>query len=204
MRSTARINIVGDAGVVLRSTDSGTNYTQIGPGGTANYTSAHARANNIMVLVGDGGVTYRTTDAGVTWSNQNAALNVNAVDFYSGAGGISVGNLGTINKTTNSGVVWSARTSGTSENLNGVFCFDANTYWAVGNNGTIVNSIDGGATFAAFASSTALTIGYNSTAASTTNISTGAVANANLTLTTWSLTKVGIVITNNTISLYGN
>jgi hypothetical protein len=41
---------------------------------------------------------------------------------------------------------------------------------------TFTTSIDGGATFAAFASSTALTIGYSSTAASTTNISTGAVA----------------------------
>jgi hypothetical protein len=43
---------------------------------------------------------------------------------------------------------------------------------------TFTTSIDGGATFAAFASSTALTIGYGSTAASTTNISTGATATA--------------------------
>ena len=43
---------------------------------------------------------------------------------------------------------------------------------------TFTTSIDGGATFGAFASSTALTLGYTSTAASTTNISTGAVASA--------------------------
>lgn len=41
---------------------------------------------------------------------------------------------------------------------------------------TFTTSIDGGATFGAFASSTALTLGYTSTAASTTNISTGVVA----------------------------
>lgn len=41
---------------------------------------------------------------------------------------------------------------------------------------TFTTSIDSGATFGAFASSTALTLGYNSTLASTTNISTGAVA----------------------------
>ena len=41
---------------------------------------------------------------------------------------------------------------------------------------TFTTTIDGGATFGAFASSTALTIGYGSTAASTTNISTGATA----------------------------
>ena len=43
---------------------------------------------------------------------------------------------------------------------------------------TFTTSIDGGATFSAFASSTSLTLGYGSTAASTTNISTGAVAAA--------------------------
>jgi hypothetical protein len=43
---------------------------------------------------------------------------------------------------------------------------------------TFTTSIDSGATFGAFASSTALTLGYTGTAASTTNISTGAVAAA--------------------------
>lgn len=41
---------------------------------------------------------------------------------------------------------------------------------------TFTTSIDSGATFSAFGSSTALTLGYTGTAASTTNISTGAVA----------------------------
>ena len=44
---------------------------------------------------------------------------------------------------------------------------------------TFTTSIDGGATFAAFGSSTALTIGYNSTASSTTNINTNATATGN-------------------------
>ena len=147
MRSAARINVVGDGGVVLRSTDSGANYLPIGPGGSANYTSAFARTNTAIIIVGDGGVTYRTTNAGVTWSNQNAAIFVNAADFYSGTSGIAVGDAGTIYKTTNNGVAWGNRTSGTAEDLNGVFCFDANNYWAVGNNGTIVNSVDGGTTW---------------------------------------------------------
>jgi len=43
---------------------------------------------------------------------------------------------------------------------------------------TFTTTIDGGATFGAFASSTALTLGYTGTAASTTNISTGATATA--------------------------
>jgi len=44
---------------------------------------------------------------------------------------------------------------------------------------TFTTSIDSGATFAAFASSTALTLGYSGTSASTTNISNGVVASGN-------------------------
>jgi photosystem II stability/assembly factor-like uncharacterized protein len=147
MRSSARINIVGNGGVVLRSTNSGANYLAVGPGVSTNFTSAFARTNTAIIVVGDGGATYRTTNSGVTWSNQNPNIFVNATDFYSGTAGIAVGDGGTIYKTTNNGIAWSSRASGTSEDLNGVFCFDANTYWAVGNNGTVINSIDGGTTW---------------------------------------------------------
>jgi hypothetical protein len=44
---------------------------------------------------------------------------------------------------------------------------------------TFTTSIDGGATFGAFASSTALTLGYTGTSSSTHNIGTGAVASSN-------------------------
>lgn len=147
MRSSTRINVVGNGGVVLRSTNSGANYIPVGPGVSANITSAFARTNTAIIIVGDGGATYRTTNSGTTWSNQNAAIFVNAADFYNATSGIAVGDAGAIFKSTNNGLVWSNRNSGTSEDLNGVFCFNANTYWAVGNNGTIVNSTDAGATW---------------------------------------------------------
>jgi photosystem II stability/assembly factor-like uncharacterized protein len=147
MRSGARINIIGDGGTVLRSTDSGANYAQVGPGTTINFTSAFARTNTAIIVVGDDGATYRTTNSGATWSNQNAAIFVNAADFYSGTSGIAVGDGGAIFKSTNNGIVWANRNSGTSENLNGVFCLNANTYWTVGNNGTILTSTDGGTTW---------------------------------------------------------
>ena len=148
MRSASRINVVGKGGVVLRSTDSGANYLPVGPIGITNFNSAFARTNTAIIVVGEGGAIYRTTNAGVTWSNQNAAIFVNAADFYNGTSGVAVGDGGTIFKTTNNGIAWGSRISGTSEDLMGVFCFDANNYWAVGDNGTIVSSNDGGATWA--------------------------------------------------------
>jgi photosystem II stability/assembly factor-like uncharacterized protein len=154
MRSSTRINVVGDGGLVLRSTDSGANYLLVGPSVSTNFTGSFARSNTAIIIVGDNGATYRTTNSGVFWTNQNAAVFVNAADFYNGTSGIAVGNGGTIFKTTTNGIAWASGVSGTGQDLNGVFCFDANNYWAVGNNGTVVNSIDGGTTWAAQASGT--------------------------------------------------
>jgi hypothetical protein len=67
----------------------------------------------------------------------------------------------------------------TSSQLAGVISDETGSGALVfGTSPTFTTSIDGGATFGAFASSTALTIGSTGTAASTTNISTGATATA--------------------------
>jgi hypothetical protein len=69
--------------------------------------------------------------------------------------------------------------STTSSQLAGVISDETGSGALVfGTSPTFTTAIDGGASFSAFASSTTLTVGYNSTAASTTNISTGAVASA--------------------------
>ena len=92
------------------------------------------------------------------------------------------------------------------------------TKFVVDTSPVLVTSIDGSATFVAFASSTTLSVGYNSTAASTTNISTGATATA-VTKTvnigtggaTGSTTNVnlgsasgGTVTVNNDLTITGN
>ena len=68
----------------------------------------------------------------------------------------------------------------TSDQLRGVISDETGSGALVfGTSPSFTTSIDSGATFAAFASSTSLTLGYSSTASSTTNISTGAVGSGN-------------------------
>jgi hypothetical protein len=89
---------------------------------------------------------------------------------------ITLPTTGTLATTSNKLSVFAATSS---SELAGVISDETGSGVLVfGTAPTFTTSIDGGATFGAFASSTALTLGYTSTAASTTNISTGAVASA--------------------------
>jgi len=89
---------------------------------------------------------------------------------------VAFGTGGTVAYTSNKLSVFAATTSA---ELAGVISDETGTGVLVfGTAPTFTTSIDSGATFAAFASSTALTLGYSGTSASTTNISTGAVASA--------------------------
>jgi hypothetical protein len=89
---------------------------------------------------------------------------------------VAFGTGGTVVYTSNK---LSVHASTSSSELAGVISDETGTGVLVfGTAPTFTTSIDGGATFAAFGSSTALTLGYSGTSASTTNISTGAVASA--------------------------
>jgi hypothetical protein len=89
---------------------------------------------------------------------------------------ITLPTTGTLATTSNKLSVFAATSS---SELAGVISDETGSGVLVfGTAPTFTTTIDGGATFGAFASSTALTLGYTSTAASTTNISTGAVASA--------------------------
>ena len=89
---------------------------------------------------------------------------------------VAFGSGGTVTYTSNKLSVFSATTSA---ELASVISDETGTGLLVfATAPTFTTSIDSGATFGAFASSTALTVGYTGTATSTTNISTGAVATA--------------------------
>jgi len=90
---------------------------------------------------------------------------------------VAFGSGGTVAYTANKLSVFAATSSSelagviSDETGSGVLVFATSP--------TFTTSIDSGATFAAFASSTALTLGYNGTAASTTNIINGATGSGN-------------------------
>ena len=111
---------------------------------------------------------------GVNNASRTITLNTGNLTLAADSGGssVTVPASGTLAVTSNKLSVFAATTS---SELAGVISDETGTGVLVfGTAPTFTTTIDGGATFGAFASSTALTVGYTGTAASTTNISTGA------------------------------
>ncbi len=130
--------VVGDAGVVLTSTDS------------VKWTPATITGNNLyalafngshMVAVGANGVILTSDDA-VAWTLQNSGT---SEDLYGTifANGlyVAVGAQGTV-LTSTDGVTWLTRVPQTSLNLKSV-AYGAGGYVAVGAAGALVTSTDG-------------------------------------------------------------
>ncbi|MCW5200310.1 hypothetical protein VU07_00615 [Desulfobulbus sp. F4] len=69
------------------------------------------------------------------------------VVFVNPCQGVIVGGSGTILTTTDGGAAWIKRESGTDVTLRGVAAIGSKHIWAVGDDGTIVYSVDGGDSF---------------------------------------------------------
>ena len=97
-----------------------------------------------------GGLILKTTDGGDTWPNSfGTSEYVSSVYFIDNNTGWAVGNdnelyVGIIRKTTDGGTNWDYKTFDTTA-FSIVYFTDQDTGWVVGGNGTILNTINGGA-----------------------------------------------------------
>ena len=133
---------------------------------TASNTLTFTGTDSSSVAFGAGGTVLY--NGGALGTPSSATLtNATGLPVSSGISGLGTG-VATFLATPTSANLASAVTDETGS---GVLVFATAP--------TFTTSIDGGATFAAFASSTALTLGYSGTASSTHNIGTGATASGN-------------------------
>jgi hypothetical protein len=157
------------AGVISDETGSGSLVFAISPTFTT-PTLGVASATSINKLT----LTTPATGSTLTIADGKTLTASNTLTFTgTDSSSVAFGTGGTVAYTANKLSVFAATSSAelagviSDETGSGVLVF--------GTAPTFTTTIDGGATFGAFASSTALTIGYTGIAASTTNISTGAV-----------------------------
>lgn len=137
---------VGEQGIIVKSTDGGTNWSYLASGTDKGLKSVFFVNENIGWVVGNGGLILKTTDGGSSWVIQNSNSNsvLNSVYFFNSTTGIIVGNSGKILKTTNAGENWETKTINTDENLMSVsFSGDKNGF-LVGAKGTFAASRDWG------------------------------------------------------------
>ena len=158
------------AGVISDETGSGSLVFAISPSLTT-PTLGVASATTINKVT----LTAPATGSTLTIADGKILTVSNTLTFTgTDAASVAFGTGGTVTYTTNKLSVFAATSSA---ELAGVISDETGSGLLVfATSPTFTTTIDGGATFGAFASSTALTLGYTGTAASTTNISTGAVA----------------------------
>jgi len=166
---TSDVSFSGGADIRFIETGGGTDYVAFqAPSAIASsvtWTLPNADGSNGQFLKTNGTGTLSWADPGTATSATNlAGGSTGAIPYQSAASTttfLSAGTSGDILTYGGSNApAWSSGT-GTGSPVRAIAP-------------TFTTTIDGGATFGAFASSTALTLGYTGTAASTTNISTGA------------------------------
>ena len=134
--------------LVLRSTDSGSQWTTIPIGGAPRaIDSGNELTGN---AVGPGGSMLRTIDAGHTWTAQESGTTeeLDDVAMLNQNNGIAVGANGTLLRTTDGGAFWqNLAQPGVTGYLSGVDFADSETGFVVGRENTILRTTDGGATW---------------------------------------------------------
>ena len=145
--------ISGENGYIARTTDGGTNLTQLTTGTGEDIFSIHFINANEGWAVGTvdiKAVILHTTNAGTNWTSQASGVpsQLFSVFFVNSSTGWAVGAGGHIIATTDSGTTWTAQTSNAVNDLFDVYFLDANNGWVVGGGGTVLKTTDGGANWA--------------------------------------------------------
>src|ERR1700674_1633131 len=152
--STTTCFAVGDYGTIITTSNGGGTWTAQTPG-TSNFflLSVSCPTTTTCFAVGSSGTILGTSNGGSTWTAQTSGIGTEldgvscpstticfAVNgqAYCGCGSFGGPHGGTILATTNGGGTWAAQSSGTTNQLTGVFCPGTTTCFAVGDGGTIL------------------------------------------------------------------
>lgn len=142
---------VGGDGTICVTTNGGTSWTRQVAGLNQDLNGVFMINATTGFVVGDDGAILRTGDGGANWVAQVSPVpseDLRDVFFYQDdQRGWVVGQNGTILTTVDGGTNWVFRTSGTFNNLTGVFFLSELLGVAVGENGTFLQTSDGGVTW---------------------------------------------------------
>jgi photosystem II stability/assembly factor-like uncharacterized protein len=178
--------VCGQAGTMSVSTNSGVTWAPVSTITTENLNSVVAIDKSLFIVVGDGGTILKTYDQGSTWEDHT----VGGAKFNSIVDGGKVlaygylwiaGDGGRIYATTNYGISWFPQNSGVTENLNDIQFRNQNEGVAVGDNGVVRYTTNGGTTWLADSYFNGLTSG-DIISLATVDFNTGTAIVRNTTL----------------------
>ncbi len=136
--------IVGQNGMIKRSTDGGKTWTSINSGQTTDLNNVFFLNQNLGWAVGTAGIVIKTTDGGLTWANSSgtnlSGYILKDVKFLDANNGYVTGSQ--VFKTTNGGNTWTQLTSASSFKQSIDF-IDINNGYVCGNDGLLGNTVNG-------------------------------------------------------------
>jgi len=153
---------VGDSGIILKTTNGGTNWTPQNSGATRCLASVYFPSNDTGYAVGSDTIIYKTTDGGITWTSRpfSKGWYFSSVFFTNVDTGYVVGghtyyippsSYAAILKTVDGGTNWSNwyEYSYNWSVFSSVYFTDANTGYVVGSapygmGSTILKTVDAG------------------------------------------------------------
>ena len=133
---------------IYYTTDGGNSFTGIAPPNAISTISDMVFFDLFNGYVLSGDALHYTTNQGVSWTPVAlplpAGVLLTRIEMTDAQHGWMVGQNGTVLVTT-SGTSWNAQVSGTASNLTGLSMIDANTFFACGDDGTVISTTNGGA-----------------------------------------------------------
>jgi photosystem II stability/assembly factor-like uncharacterized protein len=139
------------ADTIARSADGGATWSIINVGLNKILTDVFMLDSMNIWVCGEDGRIAKSADGGLTWTAQEAGVataeDLNEIHFFDENYGLAVGDAGAILRTINGGVDWELVSSGVATNL---LCCRAVTkfiFWVGGASGTLLYSMDSGATW---------------------------------------------------------
>ena len=138
----------GNNGVIYKTIDAGVNWDTISSGTTNNIYGFGFGANGRVFAVGAGGTLLMSTSAGNTWQAIQVPTSEDLHSLSSSGQNsnwlVVCGSNGTVIKSTNAGDTWYLQSTPTTETLSSALAATNSIHFAVGNNGIVIKTIDGG------------------------------------------------------------
>ncbi|HRE10135.1 MAG TPA: YCF48-related protein [Ignavibacteria bacterium] len=142
--SSTTVSLVGENGLIMRSTDRGLTWNEQQTN-ISNVLFGTSINNGISLAAGENGVILRSVDNGTTWDPilPGTTENLNDIELLEGTA-VVCGNNGVIYYSDDAGLTWNPAVTNTTKNLRDVNFLNAMTGYAAGELGTLLKTEDGG------------------------------------------------------------
>jgi len=138
----------GLTGLILKTTNGGTNWVVQPTGTTFNFWALQFINSNTGLIAGEGGKVYKTTNGGVNWTFTSPQVeNFWGCNLLSANIAYVCGSTGLLIKTTDGCATWVTLNTSITSQLSSVNFSDFNTGYCAGSAGKILKTTDGGASF---------------------------------------------------------